>query len=248
MPGGIGGGIGGGIAGIGGGIGNGLGGRRGAGDGAMNVDKGAGGVSSFNSGNQTITGSVADLAKDAQRNKGDLYESRDKLNGYLLSQPTAGAASLKQFRGPPITSVPIASGERRANLEEAKQALAAHRLERVQEGKLGVELSLEAEGLRNQSRLTATAVKTVAGRNCVEFAGVWIDEDFDAKTPLVTVKAQSDAYFRLLERQPQLREVLKLGNAIVWITPSGTALVIDPNGGKEKLEDAEIDGLFKAKK
>ena len=43
---------------------------------------------------------------------------------------------------------------------------------------------------------TETAVRSVCGRNCLEFGGVWIDEGFDAKMPTLAVKAQSDAYFR----------------------------------------------------
>jgi Ca-activated chloride channel family protein len=62
------------------------------------------------------------------------------------------------------------------------------------------------------------------------------------------VKAQSDAYFRILERQPQVRDVFRLGNHLVWVTPSRTALVIDTSDGKEKLSDAEIDKLFVAGK
>jgi Ca-activated chloride channel family protein len=42
--------------------------------------------------------------------------------------------------------------------------------------------------------------------------------------------------------------LLRLGNRLVWVTSSGTALVIDPNEGKETLADKEIDGLFTAKK
>ena len=60
----------------------------------------------------------------------------------------------------------------------------------------------------------------------------------------VTVKAQSAAYFRLLEKQPKLREVFTLGNHIVWVTPSGTALVVDTTDGVATLEDTEIDRLF----
>ncbi len=135
---------------------------------------------------------VVDLAKDAQQNKGDLSDNRDKLNSaYFSLQPAAGAAS------PGFGSMLREAGEKRANFEEAKKALAAHRLGQVQEGRLGVELSLDSSGLRNQSRLTQTALKNVAGRNCLEYAGVWIDEGFDAKTPTLTVKAQSDAYFQL---------------------------------------------------
>ncbi len=61
------------------------------------------------------------------------------------------------------------------------------------------------------------------------------------------VKAQSDAYFKLLERQPKLRDVFKLGNHLVWVAPSGTALVIDTSTGKDKLTDDEIAKLFAAR-
>ena len=93
-----------------------------------------------------------------------------------------------------------------------------------------------------------TDERTVFGRDCLEIGGVWIDEGFDAKLPTLTVKAQSDAYFRLLEKQPRLKEVFQLGNHLVWVTPNGTALVIDMSSGKDKLSDDEIDKLFVAKK
>lgn len=224
-------------------------GGRGAGGGAGGIEGMSGGLG-MGAGMGGAAGGVpgvgkakiADLAKDAQRVKGELKENRDRLNDAIFK--SAGATSINS---PQALAGFREAGERRANLEEAKKALAEQRLERVQGGKLGVELSIDSNALRNQSRLTISAVKNVAGRNCLEYGGVWIDEDFEAKTPTVVVKAQSDAYFRLLERQPRLRDVLKLGNAIVWVTPSGAALVIDPNDGKETLGDAEIDNLFKLK-
>jgi Ca-activated chloride channel family protein len=82
----------------------------------------------------------------------------------------------------------------------------------------------------------------------MEIRGVWIDEGFDAKMSSLVIKAQSDAYFKWLERQPKLKEVFKLGNHLVWIAPSGTALVIDTGNGKDKLSDEEIAKLFVAKK
>src|SRR5208282_5745684 len=91
----------------------------------------------------------------------------------------------------------------------------------VQAGKLGVDLSLNYQNLRTQTRLEQTALKNVQGRNCVELGGVWIDEGYGAKTKSVTVKAQSDAYFKILDKHPQVRDVFRLGNHLVWITPSG---------------------------
>ncbi len=113
-----------------------------------------------------------------------------------------------------------------------------------QSGQLGVDLSCAANNLRNQDRVSLTANRQVYGRNCLEIGGVWIDDAYKAETKSVTVKAQSDAYFRILEKNPQIKDVYRLGNHVVWMTPSGTALVIDLNDGKEKLDDAEIDLLF----
>jgi Ca-activated chloride channel family protein len=111
-------------------------------------------------------------------------------------------------------------------------------------GKDGIDLSLLVNELRTQSQVTGTAVRQVAGRNCRGFRGAWIDEEFTAKMTMVKIKAQSDAYFRLLERHPELREVFQLGNRVIWITPSRTALVIDVGAGEEQLSDDEIDRLF----
>ncbi len=127
---------------------------------------------------------------------------------------------------------------------QANLALQGRRQQEVQAGKLGVDLSCQMQNLRNQSRLVNTALRNVQGRNVLECGGVWIDEGYGAKTNTVTVKAQSDAYFRILERHEVVKDVYRLGNHLVWITPSGTALVVDCNDGKEKLSDEEIDKLF----
>ncbi|MCI0704110.1 MAG: VWA domain-containing protein [Planctomycetia bacterium] len=116
-----------------------------------------------------------------------------------------------------------------------------------QTGQIGVDLSIAANGLRNQDRVCLTANRNVGGRNCLEVGGVWIDDAYKADTKSITVKAQSDAYFRILDKQPQMKDVYRLGNFVVWITPSGTALVIDQNDGKEKMTDAEIEELFSKK-
>jgi Ca-activated chloride channel family protein len=117
----------------------------------------------------------------------------------------------------------------------------------AQTGKEGVDLSLALQGLRNQEQVAHSTAKQAAGRNCVAVNGVWVDDGYDAKMPTLKVKAQSAAYFRILERQPKMKDVLRLGNRLVWVTPSGTALVIDPSDGKETLGDDEIDRLFAAK-
>jgi Ca-activated chloride channel family protein len=45
-----------------------------------------------------------------------------------------------------------------------------------------------------------------------------------------------------------MKDVFRLGNYLVFVTPSKIALIVDANDGKEKVTDEEIDGLFVAKK
>jgi Ca-activated chloride channel family protein len=136
--------------------------------------------------------------------------------------------------------------ESRKALDQARRLLLDKDLEGVQAGRLGVDLSVQTSGLRTQSRLTQSAVRRVAGRNLLEIGGVWIDEGFTPKMKLVTVKAMSHAYFRILERHPEVRQVFQAGNYLVWVTPSNAALVIDANDGAQEMSDADIDRLFAA--
>lgn len=139
-------------------------------------------------------------------------------------------------------------GDQKKAYDQAKDALAQNRWRDTQAGKLGVDLSCAANNLRGQDRVMATAQRQCNSRNCVELGGVWIDDGFDPKMPTCIVKAQSEAYFRILERQPKMKDVFLLGNHLVWVTPNNTALVIDSDDGKDKLSDEEIDKLFVAAK
>ena len=125
--------------------------------------------------------------------------------------------------------------ESRLQNERAKKALKNSDLAQVQAGVLGVDLSVQSARLRNQSQVVRTASRVVQNRNCVEIGGVWIDDGYNPKATVVTIKAMSNAYFRILEKNPQMREVFQLGNHLVWVTPSGTTLIIDQNDGQERL-------------
>src|SRR5579883_850808 len=181
---------------------------------------------------------VIDFAKQNQAKPGELAQNRSKLADKELQKAGGkGRAdeALAQAR------------EKKEAYDRARLFFRERAMDAVQSGKLGVDLSLQTQNLRSQARLEQTAVRNVFGRNCLEIGGVWIDEGFDTKMASLVVKAQSDAYFKLLERQPKLRDVFKLGNHLVWVAPSGTALVIDTSTGKDKLTDDEIAKLFAAR-
>jgi Ca-activated chloride channel family protein len=188
---------------------------------------------------------LADFAKQVQQSPGDLNAKRGMFEDERLRQLAEDKGANKD--GANQTAAKEAREQKNA-YDRARTYLERRRLDEVQAGQLGVDLSVQTNNLRNQVRLSNSAVRNVNERNCLEVGGVWIDEGFNAKMKTVTIRAQSNAYFRILERQPKMREVLQLGNFIVWVTPSGDALVIDVNDGVQELADADIDRLFVPRK
>lgn len=163
--------------------------------------------------------------------KGDTKEAREQLE-----------ASKK------LLEVVRQTRDQNANFEKAREWYGRGEFKNAQVGKVGVDVAVCANNLRLQDRLTMTANSVVNGRNCLELGGLWIDDGFTADMKTVVVKAQSDAYFAILEQQPRMKEVFRLGNHLVYVTPSKVALVVDVNDGKDKLTEAEITTLFTAPK
>ena len=195
--------------------------------------------------------SVAALARKLQQNEGELARNRGRF------QDDAFEELAKRDDRTAATPLGLAEKKARERVFEAQRLkgsldLAQANIQRGhwrqnQVDKLGVDLSVCTNNLKSQRQLSANAIRRVANRRCMEYGGVWIDEAFTARTPTVSIKAQSDAYFRLLARQPQMKEVFQLGNHVVWISPNGTGVVIDTTEGQERITDREIDALFAAK-
>jgi len=146
------------------------------------------------------------------------------------------------------TKALVEAKDRLENNSKAQVYLKQGNKGEVQAGKLGVELSCDNYTLRNQTQLSQTATRRLGNRNALDVGGVWIDETFDPKMKVVTIKCMSNAYFNLVNRHTSAKEALKLGNHLVWVTPSGTALAIDTTTGAEEMTNAEIDALFVPKK
>jgi Ca-activated chloride channel family protein len=183
---------------------------------------------------------VLEFAKESQRKPGDLAGTRNRFEDERLTIIAGPATGQGGAKGD--------AAEKKAALDKAREALARKDRDGFQAGAVGVVNSIQANAYKEQRQLARTALRQANGRNCLEVGGVWIDEEFDAQKTAITVKAMSDAYFQILDRQPKMKEVFQLGNHVVWMTPSGSALVIDADDGKDTLTDAEIDRLFVAKR
>lgn len=192
---------------------------------------------------------VAEVAKQVQSVTGGLAANRNQLQNEVLGRMVTDDLALESLsKADQSRALKLGEAKRtKRTLDRAMTNFKQGNLAGNQVLALGVELSQRTKELKRQQKLEATAVRNVASRNCMEYGGVWIDEEFNAKANSVTVKAQSDAYFRILERFPQMKEVFQLGNHLVWITPNGTALIIDTTDGNENMSDQDIDLLFASK-
>jgi Ca-activated chloride channel family protein len=205
-------------------------------------------------GRRPVAGWAKDLAREAEKagGKGDgVYRNRAELQDRIVDEqlqklePAQRNAAFAQ-------ALQQAQSEAR-NLEVAKQNYQNARgdrkeLDKNQRGKLGVDLAVASNNLRSQSRVSLTVNKHVYGRTLVDVGGIWVDQDLKPEHKEIVIKAQSDVYFRILQKQPQMKDVFRQGNYLVWITPSDVALVVDPLHGKEQMTDEEIEKLFVAKK
>ena len=194
----------------------------------------------------TVAGFAKELeqAKKADGKAGEgkgFGDLREKLEADKVNAPADAAAPREERAGAKDAD------EKRKLFKQAQDALTRRDRNAVQTEKLGVELQVQMAKLRQQDRIEQTAQRRVAGQNCIDIGGIWIDEKFDPKAPAVVVKAMSDAYFAILAKQPQMKEVFKLGNYLMYVTPSGTTLMVDTEDGKEKLTDDEIAKLFAKK-
>ena len=59
------------------------------------------------------------------------------------------------------------------------------------------------------------------------------------------LRVMGHAYFRLLAHHKDLGAILSLGNRVTWVSPSGTAIVID-KAGQDEVTDSVLDRLFES--
>ncbi len=115
-------------------------------------------------------------------------------------------------------------------------------------GKEAVDLAERVAELKTGSRPDAvTTERTVAGRRFRKVAEAWIDETFKSSMPTLRLRVLGKAYFQLLAEHPELSAIFALGSRVTWVSPSGTALIVDKQG-QDKPSDAVLSRLFERPK
>jgi Ca-activated chloride channel family protein len=111
-------------------------------------------------------------------------------------------------------------------------------------GKEAIDLAERIADLKAGSRAErSTSERTIAGRRFRKAGEAWVDETFKSSMATVRLRVLGQAYFRLLAAHPELYAIFALGNRVTWVSPSGTALVIDKQG-QDNAADALLKKLF----
>ena len=102
----------------------------------------------------------------------------------------------------------------------------------------------KAQVANNAEQEEMLGVARAAGRTFTRKNGVWTDERYKPEMDVVEIKYLSDAYFQLLQRQPELKEVFALGDKAIVVLESGKAIRIGENG-EDELSRKQLDALLK---
>jgi len=109
-------------------------------------------------------------------------------------------------------------------------------------GERAVEVAKSISELKLAERAEGLAVKKVGERTFEYVQGFWVDRAYKAGMPTVEVQYLSEAYFKILEAEPQLKDVFVLGEKLV-IVVGRKALVIQ-NEGRARMTDKEVAELL----
>jgi Ca-activated chloride channel family protein len=111
-------------------------------------------------------------------------------------------------------------------------------------GKAAVDLAQRVADLKMGPRAEASeAVRMIAGHRFQKVGDAWVDQQYKPSDPTVRLRVFGKAYFRLLAAHPEIKAILALGDHVTWVSPSGTALVIDKQA-PDDAPDAGFDRLF----
>ncbi|HVE41149.1 MAG TPA: VIT domain-containing protein [Planctomycetota bacterium] len=194
----------------------------------------------------------------------DMPRRKDVASGGALAGKSAEVKKLDDLaKAEPAPVPPAVKPEMPRNPEPARPAEEAKaaamekesaenfaRRFKDKDGKAGVDVAERLRRLKQAEQAVDPSLaefRKAAGTRFFLYNDMWIDEKFDATADMTTVKFGSEAYFKLIEKAPQLVEALKLGTKIVITTAEGNVVAIC-GAGAEKLTDAQIDAVFVAKK
>jgi Ca-activated chloride channel family protein len=176
---------------------------------------------------------------DEIRDLGERFGIPTEFSSYLVVEP--GMNNRIQIRGMSsgVNSMPmvVTGAETRLSAPlsapvqfEAAKAAAAQR------SATNMAMADSVSGLREDANVRRAGNLTFVLRD-----SVWTDVRYKSTGPVLRVKPFSDAYFKLLELQPDLRDAFTVGDRAI-ISGRSMAIELTPTG-EERLSDKDITVL-----
>jgi Ca-activated chloride channel homolog len=175
---------------------------------------------------------------DEIRDLGERFGIPTEFSSYLVVEPgmnrqTVGSGGM-QLRGTQLNSVVttgagVTSAPATVQFEAAKSAAA-------QRSATSLSAADAAVGMGDSS--TARGVTRAGNATFVLRDSVWTDVRYKKTSTLLRVKPFSDAYFKLIDLVPELREPFSVGERVI-IAGRAMAIELTP-AGEEKLTDRDV--------
>jgi Ca-activated chloride channel family protein len=168
---------------------------------------------------------------DEIRELGERYAIPTEFTSYLVVEPGMRRQSVGNLSNTVVTGV--ASGVTSPPASPTNAAFEASRAAAKQRSATSLAAADEANPARaGESRRRAGT------RSFVLRGDTWVDLRRSDSTKVMKVHAFSDAYFRLMEAIPELREVFALGDKVIV---QGRAIAIETGAsGAESVSDVEL--------
>jgi Ca-activated chloride channel family protein len=169
---------------------------------------------------------------DEIRDLGERFGIPTEFSSYLVVEPGMNRGRVIGGQGGQLNSV-VVTGAGTAAPAPATVQFEAAKAASAQRSVTNMAAADAVSGLRDDSNVRRAGNVTFVLRD-----GVWTDVRYKNSGTVLRVKPFSDAYFKLIELQPDLREVFTVGERAIAAGRSMT-IELTPDG-KEHLTDGDI--------
>jgi Ca-activated chloride channel family protein len=182
---------------------------------------------------------------DEIRELGERYGIPTEFSSYLVLEPgmnpqvtdaraQIGRGNANTARGTRLEAV--TTGAAAPAAVTAERAFEAAKTSSAQRSATNMAAADSSSGLRDEARIRRLGNVTFLLKG-----EVWTDAKFKTDAPVLRVKAYSEAYFKLLETIPELREAFSFSERLII---SGRSMAIELTAqGKEQLTDSDLRQL-----
>ena len=172
------------------------------------------------------------------RELGERYGIPTEFSSYLVLEPGMNpqvgvARDIRVRGGNRVAGVSTGAGVAAPAAPVAEQRFEAAKAASAQRAATNMAEVDAASGLRDEA-----TVRRLGNRTLVLRENVWTDAGFKKDSPVLRVKAFSDAYFRLIDAMPELREAFAFSERLI-IAGRSMAIELTPDG-KDQLSERDL--------